>query len=94
MEVEPITRRQRRSQRIKKLLTDQEAHRAALKAGLDYRVSGETGAMIVHTHSMSWHRAQRPNVAMPPEGRGWDRSSRPRVVLESEDRNRQPVNQV
>lgn len=57
-----------------------EAHRAALRAGLDYRVSGETGALVVHTHSLSYHRAKTPNITIPPVGRAWDKSGRARVV--------------
>ena len=44
-------------------------------AGLDYRVSGESGALVVHTHSLSWHRAKSPNITIPPPDRGWDRSA-------------------
>ena len=47
---------------------------------LDFRVSGESGALIVHTHSLSWHRTRSPNITIPPPGRGWDKSSPTRVV--------------
>ena len=72
MEVRPMTRHQRRTGRLKSLTTAREAHRAAIRAGLDYRVSGESGALIVHTHSLSWHRAKNPNITVPPTGRGGD----------------------
>ena len=92
MEVTPITRHQRRARRLQKLAAAREAHRAALKAGLDYRVSGESGALVVHTHSLSWHRAKCPNITLPPLGRGWDRSSRVRVVwVDQADATKQGV---
>ena len=65
---------------MERLAAAKEAHRAALQAGLDYRVSGETGALVVHTHSLSWHRAKSPNITAPPPGRGWDGSGTVRVV--------------
>lgn len=74
-----LTRHQRRALRIR-LVTTREAHRAALEAGLDYRVSGESGALVVHTHTLTWHRAKSPNITVPPPGRGWDRSGRARMV--------------
>ncbi len=51
---------------------------------LDYRVSGESGALIVHTHSLSWHRAKNPNITTPPPGRGWDGSGPVRMVVVDE----------
>lgn len=75
-----LTRHQRRALRIKRLVTTKEAHRAALEAGLDYRASSESGALVAHTHSLTWHRAKSPNITMPPPGRGWDRSGRARTV--------------
>ncbi len=80
VEVKSITRHQRRARRRHLLAAAREAPRAALQAGLDYRVSGETGALVVHTHSLSWHRAKSPNLTVPPPGRGWDRSGPARVV--------------
>ena len=73
-ELRSITRHQRRAWRRQRLAAAREARRAALQAGLDYRVSGESGALIVHTHSLSWHRAKSPNITIPPPGRGWDGS--------------------
>ena len=60
--------------------TDYEAHLAGWLGPLDYRVSGESGALTVHTHSMSWHRAKSPNITIPLSGQGWDRSGPVRVV--------------
>ena len=84
MEVRPMTRHQRRTWRLQRLTTAREAHRAAIRAGLDYRVSGESGALIVHTHSLSWHRAKSPKITLPPEGQGWNRSGPVQVVRKSE----------
>ncbi len=52
---------------------------------LDYRVSGESGALTVHSHSMSWHRAKSPNITIPPPGRGWDGSGPVRMVVNKTD---------
>ena len=51
---------------------------------LDYRVSGESGALTVHTHSLSWHRAKSPNITIPPPGRGWDGSGPVRMRVADE----------
>ncbi len=83
-EVRSITRHQRRAWRRQRLAAAREARRAALQAGLDFRVSGESGALIVHTHSLSWHRAKNPNITTPPPGRGWDGSGPVRMVVVDE----------
>ncbi len=80
MEAIRLTRQERRASRLKRLVTSRDAHRAALEAGLDYRVSGESGAIVIHTHTLTWHRAKSPNITVPPPGRGWDRSGRARKV--------------
>ena len=79
MKAKVSSRHQRRAWRLHRLTAAKEAHRAALLAGMGYRVSGESGALTVHTHSLSWHRAKCPNITVPPSGRGWDRSSPVRV---------------
>ncbi len=84
MNEQTTTRHQRRALRLQRLVSANEAHRAAIRAGLDYRVSGETGALVVHTHSLSWHRAKTANLTIPPVGRGWDKSGRARVVQEAQ----------
>ncbi len=35
-------------------------------AGLDYRVSVESGSLTVHTHSLSWRRVRSLNITVPP----------------------------
>ena len=79
-----VTRQERRALRLQWVIADREAHRAALQAGLDYRVSGESGALVVLGHNITWHRAKTPNITIPPAGRGWDKSGRARVVQEGE----------
>ena len=81
MKVHPTSRHQRRARRLQKLTAAREAHRAALLAGLDYRVSGENGTLVAHTHSLSWHRTKSPNITVPPSGRPWDRSGPVKVKL-------------
>ena len=61
-------------------------------ASLDYRVSGESGALVMHTHCLTWHRSKSPNITVPPPGRGWDGSSPVRVVGKPERGIVQPVN--
>ena len=80
MEAKPITRHQRRARRLQRLTASREAYLIARMAGLDYRVSSESGALVVHTHSLSWHRAKSPNITVPPPGRRWDGSGPVRVV--------------
>ena len=74
MKVEVTTRRQRRLKRLQRLVSAREARLAAQMASLDYRVSGESGALVVHSHSLTWHRSKSPNITVPPSGRAWDRS--------------------
>ncbi len=71
---------------------DYEAPRPGWLRPLDYRVSGETGALVVHTHSLSWHRPKSSNITAPPPGREWDGSSRVRKVGKLEGKMAQPVN--
>ena len=87
-----VTRWERRALRRQRFAEDREARRVARLAGLDYRVSGESGALRVHTHSLSWHRSKSPNITVPPPGRGWDGSGPVRVVGKPEGGMAQPVN--
>ena len=41
---------------------------------LDYKVSGETGAMRVPSKARTWHIGGRLNAHRPPAGQRWDRS--------------------
>ncbi len=80
MNTQDVSRQQRRAKRLQGVVSNRDAYRAAMRAGLDFRVSGETGALVVHSHSISYHRAKSPNITIPPAGRGWDKSGRARVV--------------
>ncbi len=80
MNTQDVSRQQRRAKRLQGVVSNRDAYRAAMRAGLDFRVSGETGALVVHSHSISYHRAKNPNITIPPAGRGWDKSGRARVV--------------
>jgi len=80
MEVTVMNRRDRRACRLQNLVSDRQARLAARLAHLDYRVSGESGALRVYTHSLSWHRAKCPNASLPPPGRACDRSGPVQLV--------------
>ena len=80
MEAKVLTRHQRRARRLQRLTARREARLVARMAGLDHRVSGESGALVVHTYSLSWHRAKSPNTTAPPPGQEWDRSGPARAV--------------
>ena len=55
-------------------VTDRDARLATRLAHLDYKVSGETGAMRVPSKARTWHLEGRLNAHRPPPGRGWERS--------------------
>ena len=75
-----MMRRERRAIRQRRLVTTREARLAAWLTRLDYKVSGETGAMRVPTKGRTWHLGGRLNGHAPPPGRGWDRSGQTYVV--------------
>ena len=68
-----MTRDERRAIRRLRFVTAREARMAARLARLDYKVSGETGAMRVPTKSRTWHQGGRLNGHVPPPGLGWER---------------------
>ena len=78
--VTAVTRRERRAIRQMRSVTTREARKAARLAGLDYKVSGETGALNVPTRARTWHRGNRKNAHTPPPGQRWERSSRTYTV--------------
>ncbi len=84
-----LTRRQKRMARQRRFVTAREARYAAWLAHLDYKVSGETGAMKVPAKGRTWHRGNRANGHTPPAGRGWDRSG-PTYVVEAQGIGRLP----
>lgn len=73
-QVPATTRQERRARRQQGLVAIWEAREVARLAGLDYKVSSESGALRMLTHSLTWHVGSRKNSHAPPSGRGWDRS--------------------
>ena len=78
-----MTRRERRARRHRGCVTAKEARLAARLARLDYKTSGETGAMRVPSKGHTWHLGGRANGHAPPPGQGWERSG-PTYVTASE----------
>ena len=74
------TRRERRAARRRRVVTAREARLAARLARLDYKVSGETGALRVPTKSRIGHTPGRLNDHRTLPGKGWDRSGATYVV--------------
>ena len=70
-----LTRRERRTIRQRRFVTAREAALAARLARLDYKVSGETGALRPPTKGRTWHKGGRLNAHAPPTGQAWERSS-------------------
>ena len=78
------TRQERRTMRRRRFVTVREAREAAWLAHLDYKVSGETGALKVPAKGRTWHKGNRANGHKPPPGRPWSRSG-PAYLVEAED---------
>lgn len=76
-----MTRRERRAIRLRGLVTAKEARLAARLARLDYKVSGESGALKVPSRMRTWHLGGRANGHAPPPGESWDRSG-PTYLIE------------
>ncbi len=84
-----ISRTERRARRHLWSVTTRQARQAARLARLDYKVSGEPGAMRVPAKGRTWHKGNRRNGHAPPPGQGWDRSGLTYVV-EAEGLGRLP----
>lgn len=84
-----MTRQERRAQRQRRFVTDKEARLAARLARLDYRTTGESGALKVPSKGRTWHMGGRLNGHRPPPGQPWDRSG-PTYVVETESQGRLP----
>ena len=80
--VTSITRHERRAHRRRKLLTVRGAKLAARLARLDYKTSGESGALKPRSRVIMGKRIGRKNGYAPPPGRTWSRSG-PTYVTES-----------
>ena len=86
-----MTRHERRAIRQLRFVTAKEARLAARLARLDYKVSGETGAMKVPSKATTWYQGNRLNGHAPPPGRGWDRSGSTYVAGILEVRFAKPI---
>jgi hypothetical protein len=75
-----MTRQQRRAIRLQRFTLAKEARLATWLAHLDYRVSGESGALKVPGKVRTWHLNGRANGHQPPPGQSWDRSEPVHVV--------------
>ena len=75
-----MTRRERRAERQLRFVTTREARLAARLARLDYKVSGETGALRVPSKARTWYQGNRKSAHRPPPGQGWSRSGQVYVV--------------
>lgn len=84
-----MTRRERRTRRLQRFVSAGQARLAARLARLDYRTSGETGALRPSISAKVWHPGNRPNGHAPPPGRNWSRSG-PTYVVEAGDTGRLP----
>ena len=69
-----MSRHERRAERQRRFVTAREARLAARLARLDYKTSGETGALRVPSKATTWYRGNRKNAHAPPPGQAWDRS--------------------
>lgn len=58
---------------------------------LDYKVSGETGALKVPSKVRTWHLGGRANGHRPPPGQGWERSGPAYMVAAAWTRLPEPV---
>ena len=86
-----MTRHERRARRLARFVTAREARLAARLARVDYKTSGETGAMRVPSRMPTWHLGGRLNGHTPPPGQGWDRSGPTYVVEINEVRLSKPI---
>lgn len=85
------TRQERRARRQRRFVTAREARLAARLARLDYKTSGETGALTPPTKERVWYPGNRKNAHQGPPGRRWDRSGRALVVAGEDRKLPEPV---
>lgn len=84
MTMTTITRRERRDRRRRKLVTVKQARLAARLAKLDYKTSGENGALRIRGKVVLRESNSRKNGYAPPPGGQWSRSG-PTYVTETEE---------
>lgn len=89
MTVTSISRHERRALRRRRLLTVKQAKLAARLAKLDYKTSGESGALELRTKAVIRASATRKNAYAPPPGQDWSRSG-PAYVTETKEQGLLP----
>ena len=80
--VTSMTRQERRARRQRNFLTAREARLASRLARLDYKTSGETGALKLRSKIIMGKGNSRKNAYAPPPGQAWSRSG-PTYVTET-----------
>ncbi len=70
-------------------MTNRQARLAARLARLDYKTSGETGALKLRSKAVIRASDSRKNAYAPPPGREWSRSG-PTYVTETGELGRLP----
>jgi hypothetical protein len=58
---------------------------------LDYKTSGETGAMRVPSKARTWYQGNRRNAHTPPPGQRWDRSGLTYLIEAGGTRLERPI---
>ncbi len=84
MTITTITIHERRARRLRKLVTVQQAKFAARLAKLDYKTSGESGALKLRGKVVIRESDSRKNGYAPPPGKKWSRSG-PTYVIETKE---------
>ena len=87
--VSSMTRQERRTLRQRKLLTVKQAKQASRLARLDYKTSGETGALKLRSKAVIRASGSRKNAYAPPPDRDWSRTG-PAYVVETDQLGRLP----
>ncbi len=82
--VTSMTRHERRVLRRRMFISAKEASLASRLARLDYKTSGETGALKLRSKVIMGQGNGRKNGYAPPPGRQWSRSG-PTYVTETEE---------
>jgi len=82
--VTSMTRHERRVRRRRNFLTAKEARLASRLARLDYKTSGETGALKLRSKIIMGKGNSRKNAYAPPPGRTWSRSG-PTYITETKE---------
>ena len=77
--------------RQRNFVTAKQAALAARLARLDYKVSGETGALRLPGKGRTWYLGNRKSAHAPALGQSWERSGPTYIVALDEVRLAKPV---